>query len=413
MAELDIEWVRQQFPAFDDPRLHDWVHLENAGGSYAARQVRDRLFDFYTTCKVQPYYAGDPSYRAGAAMDHAKAVLPATLNADPDEVSFGPSTTQNVYVLSHALREQFEVGDEVIVTNQEHEANGGAWRRLEKTGIVIKEWQVDPTTGLLSVDDLRPLLSDRTRLLAVNHASNLAATVNPIREIADLVHAVGGLVAVDGVSYAPHAAVDVRALDCDFYFYSTYKTYGPHQGLMYARASVLATLANQGHFFNGSKPDYRLTPAGPNHAEVAAAAGVIDYYRAVHEHHLGSTEDVAPVDMVREVFALFAAREQTLMRPLADFLSDREGVRLIGAKSSDHAVRAPTFAFFTERIPVTETFGHLVDAKVNCGLGTYDGNRLVSAMGGDPDVGVVRLSLVHYNTEDDVARALDVLDRVV
>lgn len=130
-AELDLDWVREQFPAFSDPKLSGWAHLENAGGSYAARQVRDIFSDFYVTSKVQPYYAGDPSRRAGEAMDRAKALIPATLNADPGEVMFGPSTTMNTYILSHAIREQLDDGDEIIVTNQDHEANIGAWRRLE------------------------------------------------------------------------------------------------------------------------------------------------------------------------------------------------------------------------------------------------------------------------------------------
>ena len=180
MTELDLDFVRSQFPAFTDPRLAGWAQLENAGGSYVPRQVIDLLTEFFVSSKVQPYYAGDPSARAGEAMDRAKALLPATLNAEPGEVMLGPSTSQNTYVLAHAIREQLADGDEVIVTNQDHEANIGAWRRMERTGITVKEWQVDPVTGLLDVADLRALLSDRTRLLAVTHASNIAGTVNPV-----------------------------------------------------------------------------------------------------------------------------------------------------------------------------------------------------------------------------------------
>lgn len=411
VRKLDVDWVRGQFPAFSDPQLNGWAHLENAGGSYAARHVRDIFFEFYTSCKVQPYYEGDPSKRAGAAMDRAKSVVPAILNAAPDEVMFGPSTSANVYVLSHALREQMEDGDEIIVTNQEHESNGGAWRRLEKTGITVKEWRVDPTTGLLDMDDLRELISPRTRLIAVNHASNVAATINPIRQIADLIHQAGGLLVVDGVSYAPHSAVDVRALDCDFYMFSAYKTFGPHVGVLYARGSVLRTIPNQGHHFNGSMPTYRLTPAAPNHAEIAACAGMIEYYRDVYAHHLGVPDSVDDVALVRDSFSLFAEHEQLIMRPLAEFLMQRDGVRLIGAQSAEHARREPTFAVHSDRVDTTQVYQRLVEAKINCGLGPFDANRLLSALGIDPDAGVLRLSLSHYNTEQEVSRALEVLDR--
>lgn len=217
MAALDVDFVRGQFPAFTAPGTAGWAHLENAGGSYVPRQVIDLLSTFFTETKVQPYWAFGPSARAGGAMDRAMALVPAALNATPSTVLFGPSTSQNTYVLAHAFADTLTPGDEVVVTDQDHEANIGAWRRLEATGVVIREWRVDPWTGLLDVHDLDDLVTERTRLVAVTHASNVAATIHPIRAIADRVHAVGGRLVVDGVSYAPHAAVDVAALDCDVY----------------------------------------------------------------------------------------------------------------------------------------------------------------------------------------------------
>jgi cysteine desulfurase family protein (TIGR01976 family) len=412
VSQLDVDFVRSQFPAFADPRLRDWAHLENAGGSYVPAQVVSTLTDFYVGSKVQPYYAGDPSARAGAAMDRAKALLPATLNADPDEVMLGPSTSQNTYVLAQAIGETLAAGDEVVVTNQDHEANIGAWRRLARAGAVVREWAVDPRTGLLDLADLRPLLTERTRLVALTHASNIAATVNPVREVADLVHAVGGRLVVDGVSYAPHAAVDVRALDCDFYLYSAYKTYGPHVGVMYARASELARLPNQGHFFNADKPTYRLTPAGPDHAEVAAAAGVVDYYRSVHAHHGGSAGD-DDLTAVRGAYALFGAHEQELMAPVIELLAGREGVRLVGDTSASHERRLPTFSFHSERRSSEAVLAALVAGGVNAGSGHFYAYRLMQALGLDPADGVVRVSLVHYNTRAEVDRALEILDTVL
>ena len=413
VTELDLDFVRHQFPALSDPRVSRWAHLENAGGSYVPRQVIDLLTDFFVATKVQPYYTAEPSARAGQAMDRASALLPATLGADPAGVMFGPSTSANTYVLAHALRGQMSDGDEVVVTNQDHEANIGSWRRLEQSGITVREWSVDPTTGLLDIADLAALLTDRTRLAAVTHASNIAATVNPVREVADLVHAVGGHVVVDGVSYAPHAAIDVTALDCDFYLYSAYKTYGPHVGVMYARPEILATIANQGHFFNADHPKYRLTPAGPDHAEIAAAAGIVDYYTAVYEHHVGPAAGVDPVQVVRAVFALFAAHEQTLMTPVVELLTSRDGVRLVGTPSADHDRRAPTFAFTSNRISSEAIVAELVAAGISCAHGNFYAYRLIQALGLVPDEGVVRLSLVHYNTMAEVDRALEVLDKVL
>ena len=311
MVSLDLEYVRSHFPAFAHPDSRQWAHLENAGGSYVPNQVISILQDFYTSSKVQPYWNFGPSAKAGEAMDKAVEVIPATFNASPDEVHFGPSTSQNTYVLANALRPDWDLGDNIVVTNQDHEANIGAWRRLEETGIEVREWRVNPETGLLDIGDLTQLICSKTRLVAVTHASNLAATINPLSSIADLIHGVGGLLVADGVSFAPHAAIDVQELNCDIYLYSTYKTYGPHLGLMFTSENISQKVTNQGHFFNADKPTYRLTPAGPDHASVAACAGMVDYYEDIYHHHFQSDSENLR-RRLEKVFQLFGEHEEQL-----------------------------------------------------------------------------------------------------
>jgi cysteine desulfurase family protein (TIGR01976 family) len=409
---LDTDFVRAQFPAFSHPDAARWAHLENAGGSYVPHQVIDVLTTFFTATKVQPYWDFAPSARAGEAMDLAKARMPATFNAEPTEVHFGPSTTQNTYVLAQALRAGMLADAEVIVTNQDHEANIGAWRRLADTGVTVHEWAVDATTGMLHLADLDALLNERAALVAMTHASNIAATINPVAGVAERVHSVGGLLCVDGVSYAPHARIDVAELECDIYLYSAYKTYGPHVGMMYVAAEAADTMANQGHFFNAGTATGRLVPAGPNHAEIAACGGVMAYYDAVHAHHFGSGAD-DDVAMLGDVFDLFGTHEAALMKPMAEFLTTRDGVHLVGSQSGEHADRAPTFAFWSERSRSADIYQALIDADVSCGHGHFYAIRLVQALGLDPDDGLVRLSMVHYNTPAEVDRALEVLDRVL
>ena len=409
MTTLDVDFVRSQFPAFAHPDSAGWAHLENAGGSYVPAQVIDRLHHFFTATKVQPYWDFGPSRAAGEAMDEAMRRLPATFNGEPGEVHFGPSTTQNTYVLSHAFRAGMDEGDEVIVTNQDHEANVGAWRRLADTGITIREWQVDPVTGTLDPTDLDSLINDRTALVAVTHASNVAATINPIAEISEKAHAVDALVVVDGVSYAPHAAVDVHTLGCDVYLYSAYKTFGPHLGMMWVSQAVLDGVANQGHYFNEQLPTKRLVPAGPDHAEIGAAAGIMAYYDDVwaHHHPAAPSDDVA---LVRGVFDLFAAHEEALMGPLVDYVSSSDDLTLVGTPSTRHVDRAPTIAFHSASRTSREIYDALIAAEVSCGHGHFYAHRLVSALGLDPTDGVVRLSMVHYNTAAEVERAIDVLE---
>ena len=412
MVSLDLDFVRGQFPVFAEDESAQWAHLENAGGSYVSTYVISILNDFFTRSKVQPYWDFGPSVKAGEAMDRALELLPATFNAEKKEVHFGPSTSQNTYVLAQALRPAWKTGDEIIVTNQDHEANIGVWRRLEITGIRVREWEVDPATGLLEMADVEKLINKKTRLLAVTHASNLAATINPIRELADRIHEVGGIIVTDGVSFAPHAAIDVKELGCDVYLYSAYKTYGPHVGLMYTSQRVLDQTANQGHFFNAEKPTYRLTPAGPDHAAVAACAGIIDYYDAVFEHHFNDPNSIPIRERISRVFGLFGDHEQRIMAPLVEYIASRSDFRLIGSPSISHSVRAPTIAFHSHSKPSREIYSSLIEAGVSCGHGNFYAHRLVEAIGLDAGDGVVRLSLVHYNTAEEVAKALNVLDGI-
>tara|TARA_B100000965_G_scaffold405336_1_gene439008 strand:+ start:413 stop:1651 length:1239 start_codon:yes stop_codon:yes gene_type:complete len=408
---LDLEFVRSHFPAFTHPDSRQWAHLENAGGSYVPNQVISILQSFYTSSKVQPYWNFGPSAKAGQAMDRSAEVIPATFNASPVEVHFGPSTSQNTYVLANALRPDWDPGDNIVVTNQDHEANIGAWRRLKETGIEVREWRVNPETGLLDIGELAQLICSKTQLVAVTHASNLAATINPLRSIAELIHGVGGLLVADGVSFAPHAAIDVQELNCDIYLYSTYKTYGPHLGLMYTSENISHKVTNQGHFFNADKPTYRLTPAGPDHASVAACAGMVDYYEDVYHHHFQSGSANLR-GRLEKVFQLFGEHEEKLMEPLIKYILSREDFRLIGTDSTNRAERAPTVAFHSYTKSSEAIYNSLIDAKVSCGHGNFYAHRLTEAVGLNPEDGVVRLSMVHYNTVEEVGRAIEVLQAI-
>jgi len=419
--ELDVDFVRAQFPVFtnpdsDGPWPGGWVHLENAGGSYLPSQVVDLYSRHLAQWRVQPYAPAGPARAAGDAMDRARHLIPATFNADPDDpstgdVHIGPSTSQNTYVLAQAIGAGLTPGDEVIVTNQDHEANIGAWRRLGDRGITIREWSVDPDTGLLDLASLDAIIGERTRLVCVTHASNLAATVNPIRDVAERAHRVGALLVVDGVSWAPHAAIDVAELDCDIYLYSTYKTYGPHQGLVWTRAGLAEQLANQGHWFNGEMASARLSPAGPDHAAVAALGGMVDYYEELYRHHWGAGDAGSTLaGRIAKVYDLVAVQEERLMAPLLSFLDDR-GLRVVGSTSTSREHRAPTIAFDPGPVSGETVVDAMADAGIGIGFSDFYARRLVDAMGlGD---GVVRISAVHYNTMAEIERTGDALDRVL
>lgn len=408
MPELDVDFVRAQFPAFAEPSLRGQAFFENAGGSYACAPVIDRLTRYYRARKVQPYAPYAASEAAGAEMDEARARMAVLLGVAPDELHFGPSTSQNTYVLAQAFRGLLRPGDAIVVTNQDHEANSGAWRRLGEAGIEVREWRVDPATGALDPDGLARLLDDRVRLVAFPHASNVVGQINPVAAWTALAHDAGAVVCVDGVSYAPHGFPDVGALGADVYLFSSYKTYGPHQGIMVVRRALAERLPNQGHYFNTAYATKRLTPAGPDHAQIAASAGMADYVDALHAHHFA--DDPGPTERGRRVHDLMAARERKLLAPLLDYLRGRNDLRLIGPDRPEG--RAPTVAVALDR-PAEDVARALGAHGIMAGGGHFYAVRLLEGLGIDPARGVLRLSFVHYTHEDEVAGLIRALDAVL
>lgn len=406
---LDLDFVRSQFPAFASPVLSSHAFFENAGGSYPCRQVVDRLHRFYLDRKVQPYGPYPGAQAGGAEMDEARERLAAMMGVATEEVSFGPSTSANTYVLAQAVRLWLRgTGEAVVVTDQDHEANAGVWRRLADEGIEVREWQVDRGTGSLDPAALGQLLADgKVRLVCFPHCSNVIAEINDVAAICAMAKAAGARTVVDGVSYAPHGFPDMAALGADCYLFSAYKTYGPHQGIMVLRQGFGFELPGQGHYFNHATLYKRHTPAGPDHAQIAACAGMADYVDALAAHH-GIDGDALARN--RGVHDLMRAQEAAVIQPLLDYLAARNDLRLLGPREA--ARRAPTVAVDLGRAaePVSEALGR---DGIACWAGDFYAVRPLQALGIDLGKGVLRMSAVHYTSADEVARLIAALDRVL
>ena len=407
---LDIEFVRSQFPAFSEPSLAGWGFFENAGGSYSCRQTMAALDGYYRRTKVQPYGRYPASQAAGEAMDRSYRVWSAALGVDESEVHFGPSTSMNTYVLAKAISELLGPGDEVIVTNQDHEANTGALRRAaESAGATLVEWTVDAGTGLLDPEQLGSRLSARTRFVTFPHASNVVGEENDVQQLSAMAHEAGARVIVDGVSFAPHTFPNVANLNADVYLFSLYKTYSVHQGLMVVRNGLIDELPNQGHFFNAAHAGKRLTPAGPDHAQVAAAGAVVDYVAALADHH-GITGELG--DVTARVSTLWRSQESALLEPLMAALRGLPTVRVLGsdhASSGDSLHRCPTVAIVPGSRNPAEVAEALAERSLMVGAGHFYAKRLVEALGIDAESGVLRLSFVHYTSPEEIARLTEAL----
>ncbi len=409
MKPLDTAFCRNQFPAFSDPDLDGWAHFENAGGSYVCHQVINRLTDFYRHTKAQPDYPFPLSIKSAEAIERSYRRVAAWTGVGKDEIHFGPSTSQNTYVLARAFRSMWNEGDEIVASTQDHEANAGVWRRLADTGIKVNEWRVDPGSGTLNIEDLDRLITERTRLIAFPHASNVVAAVNPVTEVVKRASEVGARVLVDGVSYAPHGLPDLGGLGVDVYLFSAYKTWGPHQGIMYVRRELADRLGNEGHYFHADKPRSKLVPAGVDHAQVAACAGMIDYLEGVYRRHEG--RDATPVERGRRVHDAFRTHETALLGRLLDYLASRNDVRIAGPLKA--ALRTPTVAILPLKRPVDEVAESLLRSRMMVGLGDFYAPRLLEEMGIATVPGMLRLSFIHYTTEAEIDRLVEALDRAL
>ncbi|NND14943.1 MAG: aminotransferase class V-fold PLP-dependent enzyme [Eudoraea sp.] len=401
--KLDLNFVREQFPAFSEPSLQGWAFFENAGGSYPCKQFLEKLTSFYTKNKVQPYYPYPASKLAGEMMDHSYNRMARYLGVAEEEIHFGPSTTQNVYVLANAMRPMWKDGDEIIVSCQDHEANAGAWRRLSTRGITIIEWHVDRETGLLNTDELNELFTEKTRMVAFPHCSNVIGHINPVKTISQIAHAHGALCVVDGVAYAPHGFPDLKTLGADIYLFSLYKTFGPHLGLMYVDKELILKMENQSHFFKEGITRSMLTPAGPDHAQIGAVSGILDYLDDVYEHHFN--EEATPAERNLKLTRLFRGAEKALMEPLFDFLRSRQDIQILGLDHSEG--RVPTISILPREKNLEDVYSSLTNHKLMLGTGDFYAVRPLIDMGIPLEPGVLRMSFLHYTSKEEIDQLIE------
>jgi cysteine desulfurase family protein (TIGR01976 family) len=396
---LNLPFIRSQFPALQQ----DFVFMDNAGGSQVPRQVVERISEYLSSWNVQLGASYEVSATAGQKLREATARLARFINAArAEEVVIGPSTTMLLRILSLTLSRQWQAGDEVIVTNSDHESNVSCWMDLREKGIVVKIWKLNPDTLEFELDDLRQLLSARTRLVAMTHSSNILGTINPVREVAGMVHAAGALLCVDGVAYAPHRPVDVQAFGADFYVFSTYKVYGPHQAIMYGKYELLRELDSLNHYFIGKdQVPYKLQPGNFNFELTYSLQGTLDYFDALQAHHDG------------KAFELIAAHEEALSEALLNYLRTVPGLRIIGRTDSHRDRRVPTISFVHERYQSSDIVKQVDPHRIGIRYGDFYAKKLIHDLGLEGKDGVVRVSLVHYNAVEEVKALISVLQEIL
>ena len=406
---FDLDRIRGHFPALE--LLHDGrprVYLDNPAGTQVPTQVLDAmraaLVEFNANMHGNfrtSHIATDLVHRAHEAMAdmyHA---------ASADEIVFGPNMTTLTFMMARVLGPTFQPGDEIITTHMEHDGNNTPWRRMaEDHGLVVKTLPFSLHTYEFDLDELAALITPRTRFASLNYASNILGTINPIRDMVQLLHAAGVITYVDAVQYAPHGPIDVQELGCDFLVSSTYKFYGPHQAVLYGRAEMLEQLrAYKLRVVPDRAPDKFETGCQSLEGQ-AGVIGAIEYLQwlglTMGSQHL-RTDLPRRTAEIHAAMAAMAEYEHTLSARLIGGLLSIPGVRVHGiTDSASYERRVPTVSFTREGMDPAAMANFLDEHGVYVWNGHSYALPVIEWLGLADKGGVVRVGPTHYNTVDEV-----------
>jgi len=420
MHPLDVDYVRSQFPALKS----DFIYADNAGGSQVALNVADRIYEYLLNTNVQ--FGADYSVSVESTrrvMEEAPEAAKKLFNANhPDEIAFGASSTMHLENLARGMDNAIQEGDEFILTG-EHEANVGPWKKLAaRRGAVVKNWTPTPSSPnnpysvSYKIENLLSLIGPKTRILAFAACSNILGTVLPVKDIVKAARKTAKErgskkleICVDCVAYAPHRRIDVNDWDVDFCALSFYKVYGPHISALYIRSSSLRESVSSilHHFLDYHHKSYKLQPGGPGYELVYGTTAVLPYLLSL-----------TPENDLNASFNAITDHEQKLIQPLLAFLTAPEqidrGVRVVGEESSGVS-RVPTISFVVvgRNAMRSREIVQVFDKKGGTGIryGHFYAFHIIDRLDPKVDVddGVVRISLVHYNTVQEVERIIAIL----
>ena len=420
MSEFDLSFVRGQFPALS---LMDAgrpaVYFDGPGGTQVPQRVVDAMAHYLIHTNANHGGVFRTSRESDPVLHRAHEAMADLLNAaSPREIVFGPNMTTLTFAMSRALGRDLREGDEILITRLDHDANRAPWQALAEKGVLVKEVDFDPVDCTLRLDDLQSKLSPRTRLVAVGYASNAVGTINPIPEIAQMVHKAGALLWVDAVHYIPHGPVDVQALGCDFLVCSPYKFFGPHSGVLWGRRELLENLRA-----------YKVRPAGD---------GAPDKFETGTQVHEAQAGVLAAVEYLAELGALcgdpaegqlpgFSGRrlalkqamvairsyERELFTTFFEGLSTISGLTFYGISDPERfGSRTPTAAFRIDGRHPDEVAEHLARRGVYVWSGNFYAIAVTERLGIEAQGGVVRAGLAHYNTREEVDYCLACLREI-
>jgi len=417
LDEMAVASLRAEFPALQQTAGgRPLIFFDGPGGTQVHGSVIEAMRRYLIEANSNAHGAFLYSHRTDETTTTARRALADLVNASrPEEIVFGPNMTTLTFNLSRAMGRTLNPGDEIVVTRLDHDANIAPWVALQERGVVVRHADFKPDDCTLDMASLEAAIGERTKLVAVGYASNAVGTINDVRRIVELAHAVGAWVYVDAVHYAPHGPIDVQALGVDFLACSVYKFFGPHIGALYGRYELLDAL-----------PAYKVRPAGhapPDKFETgtqsfeaqAGATAAVDYLVSIgqrfgDEFAVGFSGFEGRRRDLKAGLAAIRAYERGLCKRLVTSLQRISGLRIYGITDPAHLDRrVPTVSFTLEGLRPDEIARRLNEANIFAWNGNFYALAVTERLGLEDDGGLLRIGLAHYNTAEEVDTLLGVL----
>jgi cysteine desulfurase family protein (TIGR01976 family) len=417
LDESAVSILRTEFPALQQTANgRPLIFFDGPGGTQVHRSVIEAMSRYLTEANSNAHGAFLYSRRTDETVTEARRALADFLNAPhPDEIVFGPNMTTLTFNLSRAIGRTLSIGDEVVVSRLDHDANIAPWVALEERGVVVRHADFDPTDCTLDLVDLESLINERTKLVAVGYASNATGTINDVRRIAELAHAAGAWLYVDAVHYAPHGPIDVQAIGCDFLVCSTYKFFGPHLGVLYGKYDLLDELPAYKVRPAGNTPPDKFETGTANFEALAGATATVDYLASVGQRFGGQFSRRFPGlegrrRHLKAGLAAIRAYERDQCQRLVTGLQEIPGLRIYGITDPTRFdQRVPTLSFTMEGLTPREIARRLDAANIFVWDGNFYALAVTERLGLEDRGGLLRVGLAHYSTVEEVDTLLGVL----
>jgi cysteine desulfurase family protein (TIGR01976 family) len=410
---LNQDWVRSQFPSLAQTvNGQPVVFFDGPGGTQVPQRVIDAISGYLNRNNANTGGAYATSRYTDAMIAEARAAMADFLACNADEVVFGPNMTTLTYAMSRSIGRELKAGDEIVLTQLDHDANISPWAVLAERGVIIRMVDIHEEDCTLDMEDFARKLTPRTKLVAVGMASNAVGTINNAKEIVRLAHQSGAMVYLDAVHYAPHRAIDVRALDCDFLACSTYKFFGPHMGVLYGKREHLQSLQPYKVRANINAVPNRWEWGTLNHECIAGISACVEYLADLGRH--GKPSVTTRRQALLAAFAAIHQHEQGLMEAMIRGLTSIPGLKLYGITDPERFdQRCPTMAVRVEGYTPLQLATKLGERGIFAWDGNYYALNLTERLDVEKDGGFLRIGLAHYNTMEEVDRLLAALRDVV